>query len=78
MSTLTGIIPAAYRKRVYAVYAIVGVILGAVQVGFGAAEASTPVWLTVALAVYAFVGGAVGATAQQNTDPNIALKRPEA
>lgn len=67
MSALTDIIPAGYRKRVYAVYAVIGVILGAVQVGFGAAEAGQPDWLTVSLAVYAFLGGAVGVTAVQNT-----------
>ena len=67
MSALTDIIPAAHRRIAYAVYAVIGVILGAVQVGYGAAEAGQPTWLTVALAVFAFVGGAVGLTAVQNT-----------
>lgn len=65
--TLHDIIPAAHRKIAYAVFALIGVVLGAVQVGYGAAEAGQPTWLTVALAVYAFVGGAVGLTARSNT-----------
>lgn len=64
---LTDIIPASYRKIAYAVFAVLGVIIGAVQVGYAAAEAGQPVALTVVLAVYAFVGGALGFTAAQNT-----------
>ena len=60
---MNDLIPPAYRLRAYQVFALVGVALGAVQVGFAAAEASQPVALTVALAVYAFVGGALGMTA---------------
>ena len=63
------IIPAAYRLRAYQIFALVGVILGAVQVGYGAADAGQPVALTVALAVYAFIGGALGLTAAHHT-PN--------
>ena len=64
---LRDILPAHYRKVAYALYAVVGVLLGAIQVGYGAAEAGQPVALTVALAVYAFLGGALGVTAAQNT-----------
>lgn len=56
------------RKKIYAVYAIIGLALGSVQVGYSAAEAGQPVWLTVALAVFAYVGGAVGFAAQSNVD----------
>lgn len=63
---LIDVIPAHQRKLVYAGFAAFGVLLGAVQVGFGAAQAGQPVWLTVALAVYAFLGGAIGATANAN------------
>ena len=66
---LREIVPANYRQVIYSIYAVVGVILGAVQVGFGAAEAGQPVALTVSLAVYAFVGGALGLTAAANTHP---------
>ena len=65
---LRDILPAHYRKVAYAVYAVVGVLLGAIQVGYGAAEAGQPVALTVALAVYAFLGGALGVTAAANTE----------
>lgn len=64
---LTDILPAATRKRVYAVYALVGVVLGAVQVAY-LNLAGQPQWLTVALAVYGFLGTALGVTAAANTD----------
>lgn len=66
---LQDIVPAHYRKIAYAAYALIGVLLGAIQVGYGAAEAGQPVPLTVALAVYAFLGGALGVTAAANTAP---------
>lgn len=55
------------RAVVYAAYAIIGVILGATQVGYAAAEVGQPVWLTVTLAVFAFLGGAIGYTAVTHT-----------
>ena len=55
------------RRIAYAVYAIIGLALGAVQVGFAAAEAGQPVWLTVALAVFAFLGAGLGFTATTHT-----------
>jgi len=58
----------ALRKRLYVVYAVVGLVLGSTQVGFSAAEAGQPVWLTVALAVYAYVGVAFGFAAQSKVD----------
>lgn len=60
-------LPSRWRKVVYAAYAIAGVVIGAIQVGFAAAELTTPVWLIVTLAVYAFIGGAVGLTATSHT-----------
>lgn len=67
MSVLQDIDP-AIRKKVYQGFALVSLALGAAQVGFGAAGAETPTWLTVELAVFAFVAGAVGFTAQSNTN----------
>lgn len=64
---LNDIIPAAWRKPIYAAYALAGAIIGAVQVGYLSAEAGQPVWLTVALAVYGFIGTAIGFTASANT-----------
>ena len=64
-------LPAQWRKVVYATYAVLGVVIGGAQVGFAAAEAGQPVWLTVTLAVYAFVGGAVGLTATSHTPKSV-------
>ena len=61
------IIPADWRKPLYRVYAALGLALGATQVGFSAAEAGQPVWLTVSLAIFAFVGTGLGFVAQRNT-----------
>ena len=58
----------ALRRTLYTVYAIAGLILGSVQVGFSAADVGQPVALTVALAVYGFVGTAFGFTARAKTD----------
>ncbi|HLS01433.1 MAG TPA: hypothetical protein VK054_05540, partial [Beutenbergiaceae bacterium] len=52
----------------YTAYAIVGLILGSTQVGFSAADVGQPVALTVALAVYGFLGTAFGFTARSNTN----------
>lgn len=59
MSILVDIIPERYRKYLYATVALVGLVLGAMQVA-GLAVAT-------ALAVYSFVVTAVGLTAYANT-----------
>jgi len=64
---LTDILTPAHRKLVYAVYALLGVVVGAIQVAYVAAEAGQPVWLNVSLAVYGFLGTALGLTAAANT-----------
>jgi len=56
------------RKKVYTIYGVVGFLLGSTQVGFAAAEAGQPVWLTVALAVFAYAGVAFGFAAQSKVD----------
>lgn len=58
----------ALRRKLYAVYGVIGLVLGATQVGFAAAEAGQPVALTVALAVYGFLGGAFGFGARAKVD----------
>ena len=65
---LRDIVTGRTRKVTYTAYALIGLILGAVQVGFSAAELGQPVWLTVALAVFAFVGTALGFTAAGNVN----------
>ena len=60
-------LPPAARASIYYGFAVVGVALGATHVGFAAANAGQPTWLTVSLAVYAFVGPALGLTAASNT-----------
>ncbi len=55
------------RRGVYNVFWALGLLLGATQVGFASAQAGQPVALTVALAVYAFLGGAIGYVASTNT-----------
>lgn len=61
------ILPAIWRRRIYAGYAATGVAIGATQVGFQAASADQPTALTVVLAVYAYLGIALGFTAASNT-----------
>lgn len=61
-------IPAAQRRLVYAIFAFVGLGLGATQVGYSAAELGQPVWLVVAMSVYAFLAAGIGYVAGSNTD----------
>jgi ABC-type xylose transport system permease subunit len=63
---LTNIIPNAWRKGVYAAYALAIVALGAVAAGFAAAQLSQPSWIIVAGSVLLYVGAAIGATAASN------------
>lgn len=60
---LKDIIPAEWRKPFYAVYSIIGVILGSIQIAYN----PDPEWLTTSVAIYLFVGGAFGAVASSNT-----------
>lgn len=66
---LKDLIPSNLRKPVYGAYAAVGVVIGAIDVGYRAAETSQPTWLGVTIAVFLFVGGAIGALASGNTPP---------
>jgi hypothetical protein len=63
---LTDVLTPKARKLVYGIYAVLGLLIGAIQVGYGAASVSTPTWLKVALAVFAFVGTGIGAAAGSN------------
>lgn len=65
-SLLKDIIPTELRTKLYAVYAILALALGAVQVGFASSNAGQPEWLTTTLAVFVFLGAGLGLTAQAN------------
>ena len=67
MSELYNALPPKARKTIYIAFALAGLVIGGVHVGFSSAGASPPVLLDVALAVYAFVGSALGLTAFSNT-----------
>lgn len=63
------------RKLIYAIYFIAGLILGAIQAAFGAMTGTpiAPEWLTVALAVYGYLGIPVGVLAVANTPDKVAV-----
>lgn len=67
---LTNLAPAQVREKIYWAYAVVGAIIGAIQVAYVTVDASvTPNWLKVVIAVYAYLGIAMGATAGSNVHP---------
>lgn len=76
MQTVTELLSESKRKVVYLVYGFIGVGLGATQTAFTTAEAITPLWLTVALAVYLYIGGAFGLVAAQNVGSQEVIVSP--
>lgn len=60
MTILIDIIPAAARRYVYAAFALIGLVIGALAL----TPAALAEWVPT---VYAFVGGALGLTAYANT-----------
>jgi hypothetical protein len=62
------ILPAHVRQKIYFIYAFLGLSVGATQVGFVSADVDQPIWLTVTLGVYAYLGIALGFTAGSNTN----------
>lgn len=54
------------RQRVYDVFWVAGLLLGSLWVGFQTVGDTVPGWVSVAMAVYLYVGAAVGFTARQN------------
>ncbi|WCE39107.1 hypothetical protein PGC08_14020 [Brevibacterium sp. BDJS002] len=63
--SLNEIIPAAWRKPTYVVYALIGVALGAIATAYG--PDNIPEWHAVTTNVVLYVGGAFGLTAAANT-----------
>lgn len=71
VQSIIPLMPQKARIALYVAYAVAGAVLGAVQVGVAAAEIGQPTWLTVALAVYAFLGTAFGYTATTQTGKEV-------
>ena len=67
MTTAPLVLPPKVRAVVYAVLTILGLAVGAAQVGYAAANQSNPTWLTVALAVVPFLASGLGAVALTHT-----------
>lgn len=63
------LITARARRWVYALYALGSVVLGAIQVGYSAGGYGHPAWLTIATAVWVFLGGSQGLLALLKTPP---------
>ena len=63
-------LPPKARAIVYYVYGCIMLLLGSTQVGYSAASLSQPTWLTVSLAVSAFLGVGFSLTAASNTKLN--------
>lgn len=63
--SLNEIIPAAWRKPTYVVYALIGVALGAIATAYG--PENVPEWHAVTTNVVLYIGGAFGLTAAANT-----------
>ena len=63
---LTDIIPASWRKGVYAIFALIAAAEGAMHTAYSTIGAADPKWLMIALAVTVYVGVAIGAVAASN------------
>jgi hypothetical protein len=58
---------ATVRKVIYAVYVVALLITGACQVAYAAGDLGQPQWLTITLAVLAYLGVPIGGIAAANT-----------
>ena len=67
MNALKDILPAGVRRWLYIGYALIVLGEGATQVGYATAGGDQPTALLVAIAVTAYVGGALGLVAASNT-----------
>lgn len=71
MSFLTDILPPKVREVLYALYAVLTLVAGSLDVAFGDAD---PVWLSTGIKVLLYVGGALGLTAAANTPALVEAK----
>ncbi len=75
----------AVRQKIYQGLAVLGLVLGTIQVVFASLGLQDSAWLTASLAAFAYVSAAVGYTAQANTNtfrtgdpaPEVAPEDPE-
>ncbi len=66
--SLNEVLPVRARRAIYVTYGIGSIAVSATQVGYAAIPGGDqPVWLTVTLAVVAFLAGPVTALAVTNT-----------
>ena len=61
-------LPPRARSIMYLIWSLGSLSLGAGQVGFSTAEITQPVWLSVSIAVWAFVGAGLGLAAMSNVN----------
>jgi hypothetical protein len=66
MNPLSGIFTPQIRKALYTLFAVAGVVVGAVMAYCGATDAAQPAWVDGANAVLTYVGAALGLTAASN------------
>jgi hypothetical protein len=58
------------RQAAYLVCTTVPLISGALQIAYSSGGWGQPVWLTIGVAVLAFLSGALGSTAASNVKPD--------
>jgi len=68
---LTDIASPKIRQTLYLVYTLLALISGALQIAYSSGGWGQPVWLTVGVAVLAFLGGALGLTAASNVQVGV-------
>lgn len=56
------------RNMLYNTYWVVGVVLGAIPVAYAAIAQTVPVWSLAVMAVYGYLGIALGFTAGKNVN----------
>lgn len=62
---LTDILTGRARQIVYAIWKIIAVVTGTIQVGY-LTVGQTPTWVAIAIASVMYIGVAIGALAQDN------------
>lgn len=63
----TDLLPVKGRAILYAIYQVLGVVVGSIAVAFLAINRQNPEWFAIAIAVYGYLGGVFGKLAGDNT-----------